>query len=261
MPTRAVDITLLLPPFLLILFRVGGLTLTAPIFSSTGVPARVKAGFAFVVSLMIAPIVLPRVPLNLPLGEVLVSVFGELLIGLILGMSVGFVFLGTRLAGMIIAQQAGIALGRVINPMMDDQTTIVGQVYFLVTLMVFLAIGGHRAMMAALLDTYRTIPPAGFRMSESFLPLLVTLLTSAFKLAMRMAAPAVITLFMASLTMGLLSRTIPQLNVLTVGFAVRVLAGLTMAALALPYAFDLINEAVVDTIVMFRDVVVTTGAG
>lgn len=252
MPITAVNITLLFPSFLIVLFRIGGLTLSAPLLGSSGVPARLKIAFSFVLALMVFPIVFPSIPKHLPLHAVLVTVFGELMIGFILGLSVGIIFLGARLTGMIIGQQAGIALGRVINPMLDAQTTILGQVYFLIFMMIFFAAGGHRAMVSALLGTFQSIPPGSFRFNASFLTLFERLLTDAFKIAMRLSAPALIALFMASLTMGFLSRTIPQLNVLTVGFAVRVSAALGVAGLALPYAFDLLHNAAVDTLVLVR---------
>ncbi len=223
-------------------------------FSSTGVPSRVKIAFSFVLALMIAPVVFPSIPPQLSLSEVVTSVFGELMIGLILGMSVALVFLGARLTGMIIGQQAGLALGRVFNPMLDTQSTIVGQLYFFAFMLVFFAVGGHVAMIRVLLDTFQTIPPGTFHYSFSVITLMEQLMTSAFALAIRLAAPALIALFMASVTMGFLSRTIPQLNILTIGFAVRVFVGLSVAGLSLPLAYELINGNLIDNMILIRGV-------
>ena len=245
---------MLLPPFLLILFRIGGLTFAAPIFSSSGVPARVKMAFSFVLALMIAPAVFPTIPTQLELGEVVSAVFGELLIGLILGTAVGLIFLGARLTGMIIGQQAGIGLGQVFNPMLNSQSTIVGQLYFFAFMLVFFAIGGHLEMMRALLDTFETIPPGSYQYSRSVLTLMETLLSSAFALAIRLAGPALIALFMASISMGFLSRTIPQLNILSIGFAVRVFIGLSVAGLSLPLAYELIHGHIIESMIVIRAV-------
>ncbi len=252
MPLNAVEITDLLPPFLLVLFRISGLTLAAPIFSSSGIPIRAKIGFTFVTALMIAPTVWHTLPTRITLPDVVSAVFGELLIGLILGFSVTIVFVGARMAGMLIGQQAGLAMGRVMNPMADGQSTLVGQMFFLVYFMIFLGAGGHLAMVAALLDTFQAIPPGSFRFSESFLTLAVQLLSAAMAMSIRLAAPALIALFMTSLAMGFLSRTIPQLNVLTVGFAVRILVGLSVAAISLPFALDIILDDISGALDLIR---------
>ena len=137
MSLTAVNITLLLPSFLIVLFRIGGLTLAAPLLSGSGIPARVKVAFSFVLSLMVFPMVFPMIPMKLPLHVVVAAVFGELMIGFILGLSIGLIFLGARLTGMMVGQQAGLSLGRVANPLLDEQTTILGQIYYLVFMMIF----------------------------------------------------------------------------------------------------------------------------
>ena len=113
--------------------------------------------------------------------------------------------------------------------------------------MIFLAVGGHRAMVSALLDTFQTIPPGSFRYSASMLELIERLLTDAFILAIRLASPALTALLLASLTMGVISRTIPQINVLTIGFAIRVFVALGVAGLSLPLVYDLLYDAILNT--------------
>ena len=252
MPLSLIKVQLLLPQFLLVLFRVGGLTIATPMLSSRAIPARVRVALAFVVALMIFPVVRTLIPTTLSLNAVVVSVFGELLIGLIMGTAVGMLFVGARLAGLMIGQQAGIALGQVVNPMLEGQTTIIGQMYFLVAMMIFLAIGGHRAVVTALLDSFQTLPPGSFRYNASMLTLIEQLLADAFILAIRLGGPALTALFLASLTMGVVSRTIPQINVLTIGFAVRVFVALTVAALSLSLAYDLLYDAVLHSVDLVR---------
>lgn len=248
LPFSILNIQFLLPQFLIVLFRIGGMTVSAPMVSSAAVPARIRVALSFVISLMVFPIVLPKIPSSMALDTVLVAVFSELMIGLTMGLAVGLVFLGINLTGMIIGQQAGLALASVINPMQDTQSTIIGQIYFMVTLMIYLAIGGHRVLLRALLETFETIPPGSFHFDQSMLLLIGDMLTSAFQLAIRLAAPALAALFIASLTMGFLSRTIPQLNILTVGFPVRIVVGLSAAGLSLSLAYDLLYDSIIDAI-------------
>lgn len=246
MPWSILDIQFLLPSFAIVLFRVAGLTLTAPLISSSAHPAQLKIAFSFMVACMIFPIVAPAAPLTLTFASMIGVVFGELMIGLIIGTTVSVMFTGAELAGTMIGQQAGLALGQVVNPMLDEESSIIGQVYFLVILMVFLAVGGHRSMVAALLDTYQTLPPGSFRFSESMLTLLEDVLRSAFEFGMRLAAPALTALFIASLVMAFMSRTMPQLNILTIGFAVRAFVALAAAALSMSLSYDLIHDEIVN---------------
>jgi len=246
MPLQMFNIQFALPAFAMVLFRVGGLVISSPLIGSQAVSSQLKVAFSFVVSLMIFPIVWTRLPVTLHWPELVPIVFGELVIGLIIGLAVELIFLGVQMAGMMIGQQAGIALGEVINPMLDGQTTIIGQVFYLVTLMVFLLIGGHRTMIAVLLDTFESIPPGSFQVSTSIVTLFQDLLTATFILGLRLAAPAITALFIASLAMGFIARTIPQLNILTIGFALRIFVGLTVAAFSLSLAFDLLYDGILD---------------
>jgi len=254
-PWQIFDIQFALPAFAMVLFRVGGLTISSPLVGSPVVPARVKIAFSLVVSLMLFPMVWTKLPVALGWPSVVLTVFGELLIGLVIGLAVDLVFLGVRLAGVLIGQQAGIALGQVVNPMLEGESTIVDQLYYLVTLMVFLGIGGHRVMVRALLDTFDTIPPGSFGADPSIVQMLGELLSAAFIVGLRLAAPALTALFIASLAMGFIARTIPQLNILTIGFAVRVFVGLTVAAFALTLSFDVLYDAILDVFDLLRPVV------
>ena len=242
MPIELLSLQFVLPRFAMVMFRITGLTLSSPLLGTRATPVRLKVGFSLVVAMMLFPVVSPLLPATVSWAQVLGAVAGELMIGFVIGMATDLIFLGVRLAGVVVGQQAGIALGQVVNPMLDGQTTILGQVFYLVTLMVFFAVGGHRVMVGALLDSYRSIPPATARMDGSFAPLVVELLSGAFVLGIRLAAPALVALFIASLTMGFVARTIPQLNVLTVGFAVRVFIGLSVAAISLSLSYDLLFD-------------------
>ncbi len=252
MPWQVLNIELLLPAFALVLFRVSGIVIGSPLVGSRALPPQIKIAFTVVVSMMMFPLVWPTVPTGMTLAVVVTKVMGELLIGLTIGFAVDLIFLGVRLAGMMIGQQAGIALGQVFNPMLDGQSTIVGQVYFLVSMMVFLAIGGHRVMVRTLLDTFETIPPGSFRFNASILTMIERLMTDTFIAGLRLAAPALTALFIASLTMGFIARTIPQLNILTIGFSMRIFVGLSVAGISLALSYELLYDLVLHTFDVIR---------
>lgn len=230
MPWDLLRVPLILPGFMLVLARVSGLLVVAPILGSQIVPVRIRAFFALVLSLMLFPSVLPAIESELTLSGAVLGLAGELLIGVVLGLGMSLLFVGLELAGLMISQQAGLALAEVIDPMLQTQGTPLGQIYFICTVFLFLAVGGLRAIVQALLDSFSTLPLLSFSVGQSVASLLVGLLTGTMVLALRLAGPALTALLLTSLAMGFVSRTMPQLNILAVGFSIRIGVALVIVA-------------------------------
>jgi flagellar biosynthetic protein FliR len=248
MPWNILIIPTLLPAFALVLFRVGGMLIAVPILSSDAVPMRVRALFAAAMALVVFPILLPTVPAELTLRAALVGGVGEVMIGLLMGLALTALFSGAQLAGMIIGQQAGLGLGQTYNPLTATSTTTIGQIYFIVLLMIFIAAGGLQALVGGLLDSFRAVPLLSFTVQGGHLALLVDLLHASFVLGLKLAGPVMIAMFMTTMTMGILSKTMPQLNILSVGFIVRILVCLSAAALSLSSARSVLVNACYDAL-------------
>lgn len=244
MPLLPFDILLSLPAFALVLTRVSGLMIAAPLFGSSVIPARIRVAMIVALAAMTFPLAARHIPVDISLSTALVGGLGELMIGTILGLSLSLLLLGAEVGGMMVGRQAGIALANVFNPASDSQVSITGQVYTIAFTVVFLLAGGHRAAVAALLDTFDVIPVLSFQMNESFMLLLVEMLAASFILGIRLAGPVLIALFLVGTTLAFLSRTMPQLNILTVGFAIRAITALAIAALAMGASGDLLVDAV-----------------
>jgi flagellar biosynthetic protein FliR len=241
-----------LPIFALILFRVSGLLLAAPILASPVLPARLKAALAFALAVVVFPLVRHQAPADLTLGQAIVGGVGEVMIGATIGLALAMLVMGVEAAGLIMGHQSALALGEVINPALDEQSSITGQIYSLSFLTLFLAAGGHRAAVAALLDTYEVIPLLTYQFQESILLLLIETLTSGLILGIRLAGPVMIALFLTETALALLSRTIPQLNILTVGFSARILLSLAVAAFVFSGCGDLLLHYLDDGLAAIR---------
>lgn len=238
------DILLALPAFALVLFRLTGLFLTAPIFSSTLVPIRIRAALAAIIATLVFPLVADDVPAEASLGMILTAGVGELMVGVTVGLGVSLLLMGAELAGMIVGQQAALGMAQVFNPSMNTQTSIMAQFYSIAFMFVFLMAGGHRAALEAVLDTYKAVPLLTVQFDESYVLLLVELLMASFMLAIRIAGPVLIALFLTETSMGFLSRTIPQLNILSVGFSLRVMTALAVAGVAIVASRGVMLDAV-----------------
>ncbi len=250
MPFEFAQIYVAMPAFLLVTSRVAGLMLAAPLFSSATIPATVKALFAGAISLAVFPLLTPVMHEPLTLGTTVTGMIGELALGLVIGLCVSLILAGVQLGVQTVSQQAGLALGEVFDPSMETTAPIAAEIYFYVCMTVFLAIGGHRALVRALLDSFATIPPMGFRVTENVVALLVEMLTVSFVIAVRVGGPVIMALLLAFVTLGFISRTIPQLHLMTVGFPIKIALAIGLMAMTLmslePLMVDSVNRVLED---------------
>jgi flagellar biosynthetic protein FliR len=217
--------------FLLILTRVTTLFLVAPVFGSRNLPLQIKVAFSLAVSLLLlfatAPITLERSSTSV--FNLAGNVAGEFVVGLAISYSAYLLFAGIQMAGQIIDIQMGFGLVNVIDPQSNTQVSILGQFYYLLSILVFLALDGHHVLLRAVGDSFHLVPVAGLPWighAAAAGPVISEFFTRLFVIAFQIAAPAVATLFLTTLAMGILSRTVPQMNVFIVGLPLSVLVGL-----------------------------------
>jgi flagellar biosynthetic protein FliR len=233
----------LLVVFTLVLTRVGGLVMTAPIYGTADTPAQVRALLAATLAMLITPSQL-AVAVTYPyaLLDYLVVVGGELVIGAALGLGITILFSGTHLAGMLISRTAGLALGESYDPSTAEELPDFSRLLFWISTAVFVTIGGHRMVMAGLLDTFAAIPPGQASHPPGIAQALVVLVTQSLSLGLRAAAPAVAALLSGTLVMGLISRTLPQLNAMALGFGLNSILAFAALALSLGAALWVFQE-------------------
>ncbi|HEX5472777.1 MAG TPA: flagellar biosynthetic protein FliR [Lacipirellulaceae bacterium] len=220
--------------FTLVLARVSPLVITAPIFGSLSLPRQVRVVLAVMLSLLIAPAFLntslPPVGNTIEYGRLLVN---EALVGLLLGLGLNILFSGVQLTGEVVSQLSGLSLADVFNPGFDEDISIFSQLFYLVTLAVFVAVGGHRIMVQAMLDTFAAAPPGHAALGTNFVDVLMNIVGQSFVLGVRAAAPLMVALLLSNLVLGLISRTLPQINVIVVGFGLNSLLAMSLLFLTI----------------------------
>jgi flagellar biosynthetic protein FliR len=216
--------------FVFVLSRVSGLVLTAPTFTGSYIPRQVRVFLAVGIALVILPTQWSA-PFDAPTNVVdfAVLIAAELLTGMALGLGVAILAAGLQLSGQIIAQMSGMALADVLNPGSETDLPVFSSMLYMVTLAVFLVIGGHRALVDALLRTFQAFPIGHGGATGALGETLSALMSESFSLGLRAAAPAMVALLLATLVLGLIGRTLPQLNILVLGFGINTLV--TLAAL------------------------------
>ena len=170
---------------------------------------------------------------------------GELALGFVLGLGVYIVMSAFQLAGELIDQQTGTSLGEVFNPGLDTTGSLSGQLFFLLATAAFLCLeplSGHLLMVSALVETFQTLPVGEAFIATPTIELLRDLVHQSLVLGIQVAAPLLATMSLVALAMGFLGHTVPQINVLIVGFPIRILVSLLVLSLTLSGA----ARAVVD---------------
>ena len=234
MPFELLAQYLKLPVFALVAARLGGLIMFQPVLGSLAVPMNVRVVLVLGLAALLTPVV--SLPAATP-GGIVLAMAGEVLLGALIGAVSVACFIGLQMGGLLIAQESGIAFGQIVDPNTEEQETVIGMFYLQLAMVVFLIVGGHRAIIAACLETFRTIPllDGGFsaRLGSE---LLLQALTLGGQVALRVAAPTMLAMFLVNLAMGFISRTMPQFNILSFGFSVKSMLAFVLMAVSLPSA-------------------------
>ncbi len=220
--------------WLLILMRVAPIVFMMPLFQSRNVPQRVKAGMSLVISLVLLPAVkieagpFPTEPVGFGL-----LVLYEVMIGFLLGFSVRLIFAGLQLAGELAGFQMGFGMARVMDPQFGTESTVVTEFYFLIGLLLFLAIDGHHWFFKALIQSFHLLAPGTVQLREGLFELFLRLSGRMFVLAIQMVAPVLVILLLVKIALGIIARMIPQVNVLMSSFPLTIGLGLIFMGLSI----------------------------
>ena len=226
----------LLAPFLLVLFRLVGIFAFVPFLSNSSIPGNIKiflgVSITFCIWNVTPHVALPAACETLP--GLIVAIAGEMSVGLVIGMLLGAAFAGIQLGAHMLSQQMGLSLATIYDPSFEDQSTVIEQVGFWIALVAFLSMGGHREIINAVVYSYQTVPAgSGGLAPEAMLNAVLGGMSASFHAATQIAMPALTAFFIATITSGLISRSMPQLNMMSIGITLNLLVGMIMVALGL----------------------------
>lgn len=226
------------PVFALVFFRIGAMMLFAPLFGSARVPRRLKVMMALVLAMVVcsspqlAHAQVPQTTWGMAVG-----IGAEILFGLAMGTLVSFVFIATQWAGEIIGQQMGLNISEVLDPQFGAAGSLVGDMYFMLTMVVFLSplVNGHHALIRGVRSSFEALPLAGVAIDQSLLDTIVGLFQSSAALAIQLAAPMLMTMLIVDLALGCIGKAMPQMNIMAMGLSIRSILGMIVliAGLAL----------------------------
>jgi flagellar biosynthetic protein FliR len=228
--------------FMLVIARIAPLFLVAPMFSSKIIPGRVKGLAAVGLAVGIAPLATAdeKIPLDvMSMGAIAAK---ELMIGLAFAFSIAVLFAAVSAAGALLDTLIGFSFGALVDPVSGTNSSVLGQLYSLVGVAIFIAINGDAWVIQGLYRTYELVPLVDAPSVASMVGGVQEAFSGIFVAALEIAAPVVIAVTLTDAAFGVVSRVVPQLNVFAVGFPAKVTVGLLVLGVSLPFAAGWLSD-------------------
>lgn len=224
--------------YLLVLTRISGVFFLAPVLGSRNIPPQVKIGLSMIFAFIMVPFVsAPPVDKSVNLIDLTLMLATELSVGVLIGFAATLIFTGFLLAGQIIDFQMGFGMVNVIDPLSNVSVSIIGQFKNLMAVLVFLAINGHHFFFSALSRSFELVPLTTFSLTSSVANNFVGLVTEVFIIGFKIGAPAIGVLVISELAVGIIARTVPQMNVFVVGIPMKIIVGFIAVITTLSFFF------------------------
>ena len=232
--------------FLFVLLRVSALLIVSPIFGGRQYLARAKIGLSFMISLVIFPSVADT-PFVIPEGLLPYSLvlLREVILGTVIGFVVLLLFIGIQFAGQIAGLQMGFGIVNILDPQSGDHVSIVGQFLNILATLLVLCFDGHHIILNGLMSSFEAVPLAGVMLKATIGQKMIELTAMTFIVAIKISAPIILALFSVTVAMGILARTVPQMNVFIVGFPVQLAVGLFVLVASLPLFNVLLEKSLI----------------
>jgi flagellar biosynthesis protein FliR len=239
--------------FFLILIRISAFLITVPIFSYRTIPSTYKIGFAvFLAWIMYFTIDVPALELN---GFLILLILKEAMVGLLIGLIAFIVMSAIQIAGGFIDFQMGFAIANVVDPQTGTHSPLTGQFLYILSLLFLLSVNGHHLLIDGIFFSYQTIPinqlwiPFG---DKEMLGYVVSIFNSMFVIAFQMSIPIVGSLFLVDVALGILARTVPQLNIFVVGLPLKIFVSFILLFVTMSAFFLLVSHLFEETLYAMR---------
>ncbi|MCF6340868.1 MAG: flagellar type III secretion system protein FliR [Sulfurimonas sp.] len=208
--------------FILLFFRFAALFMAIPIFSHKGIPRTVKASMAFFFAIVFYSSMPPlEIPITIP--SIAIAILGELLFGLVIGVILQIAFNVITFAGGIISFMMGFSLASAIDPISGVSMPIISQFLSLMALMVLFSMDMHHWILLFIGESLQHVPLGGFMMSENLFDYIIQATSNMFLVGFMIAFPIIALSWLADVIFGMLMKTMPQFNLLVIGFPIKIM--------------------------------------
>jgi flagellar biosynthetic protein FliR len=214
--------------------RISAMMMAAPVFGARLMPVRIRLLMAFAFSLIAIPM-LPEVPYIDPVSLSAVSIIvQQVLIGLAMGLMMQMVFQALVIAGEAIANGMGLGFARMMDPANGVQVPVISQFLIIIATLLFVVLNGHLMMIDMVVRSFHILPISASGLSAQGLWQVVSWGSQMFIGGVLVAIPVVTALLVVNISMGVITRAAPQLNIFAVGFPMMILLGFVFLMMATP---------------------------
>jgi flagellar biosynthetic protein FliR len=221
--------------FLLLFTRITSMIVTAPFYGHESVPVQVKVALGGFLAFVFYPLAAASAPVvDLQLLGIALLALKEAAVGLLMGFAVMVIFEGVRAAGELVGFDLGLSIATVFDPDNGLNNAVIGQLFYLVFMLVFFMVDGHHHVLQALQASYHVVPVGGLTLGAPMGEHLIALTGSVFAVAVKIAAPVIVASFLINVAMSVLARVAPQMNVFVISFPVKIGVGLIVLMAAAP---------------------------
>lgn len=220
--------------FFLVFIRMTSFLVVSPFFSLRNIPNLVKVLFGLVLAFVVFPVIeIGTLPVNSIFAYFLL-ILSEVTVGLAIGFVSTILFSAFRVAGQLIDLQIGYAMTQIFDPSQGAQNTITGQFLHLLSLVIFLSLNGHHSLILALVKSFELVPLSQGKVTGTLAQQMLTSFTGMITIAFQIAVPVLAVLIVIDISLGMIGKTVPQLNVFMTGFPLKIGMGLLVIAVTLP---------------------------
>lgn len=236
-----------LKAFYLILIRISIIFQMLPFFNSRVVPILVKAGLSVIMTIILFPVInISVVGFPHTTFGMMRLILSEFVVGIVLGLLVMIFFEGVRMMGQMVGFQTGFAITNIIDPQSGSQISILSNMAYLVAMMFFLLLNGHYILLNAIRESFEVIPVGSLKLNGSMFDKMISMYGEMFVIAVKIGAPAIAALLFTNLAFGLITKLIPQMNIMIVAFPIQIIIGLIFFGVSLDVLLYITEKYVKD---------------
>jgi flagellar biosynthesis protein FliR/FlhB len=239
---------------ILVFLRMFGFFIVVPIFFPKGFPNIAKVAFTLVISYILIPGI-NYAGIYITSNYALIALgINEIVTGLTLGFLTNLVFFSIRMAGQLIDIQIGFSMISIFDPSTSSNSTFLERVLYWCCLILFITIDGHHMLIRALVESFNALSLGKFILGGESIDLIINAFIQFFILGVKIAIPLVLIILITDITLGLLGRTVPNLNLMIIGMPVKILVGLVCFMIAMPLLFKLMINGFGDIQQLFKGI-------
>jgi flagellar biosynthetic protein FliR len=213
--------------FLLLFFRFAALFIAVPIFSHNNIPMNIKAAMAFFFTVVFYAS-MPPVHIALTVPSIVIAILGEFMLGLVVGVSLQIAYNIITFAGGQISYMMGFSMASAIDPQSGISMPIISQFLSLLALMVLLSLNLHHWVLLLIDHSLKTVPLGGFMIHKDFFQYVMHAMANMFLVGFIIAFPVIALSWLADVIFGMLMKTMPQFNLLVIGFPIKIMVAFSI---------------------------------